>query len=798
MVEAWPEQKKKSFCNSVTEASCPAGEHYQSGVTVFQPAGSLELQSCCVFLPNDSLPSPSTIICGDIPGTVRSWYHNQASMPGTLVVCLPQISVLSAGHKYMEPLQELPFVVAKPILEEGDAFPWTVSLSQFSVYTLLGQQQSLSLLEPMGCTSTLAVTSHKLQSCSEGRHSFIVCLHVDLQAVHVKCCNPQSWMNKNRLEVEHVCLLVRLSERERGAVALLTAVQLVGYGRQLLALSLEGCWIGVQLLYELLFSWSSTWARLQKHGILRQASSVLDPPTAAPASPVRSSAGTALPDTSTCSPSADFGSPTEGDSVPAGDDGPFADTVTLEQKTSSIGGTSGKVSLWMQWMLPKVTAKLFAPDPTDKQKEICVISELEDLSASVDVQDVYTKVKCKVGSFNIDHHRCRPGQGLHSGSYEGLILQCKETAVVRSLSEPCTLSLCSAPSGPLISTQAGQTGQQVRIKNNTGREEGVQSSCGSGGVLLSCTDKLNRRTVLVRPVSKQESFSHFSGFFPPTAAKVLEVSHQQHGFLSITYTQAVTKNVRHKLTTRPERPPRSGATTSSQRLTSDPLADSSPQYLREILLTAQPFDVVLSCPLLATVAGVFQATVPRRYRERGKTAGQPMRIHTLTSRSLPLMYINTSVIRVFCPSAREKHTASDPQMKKEDTLVLKLGSVSMAPQADNPLTRTVLRKDIYHAHSCVSTVMADMAAVSVVMQNQVNMISIKASVSFSTSCSVPLFPKKKGSGFALLPRRSRGAAQATHSDNDSFNRANRCLGVSVLMLPQTTCRNAGRKFTLSH
>ncbi|XP_071061898.1 LOW QUALITY PROTEIN: intermembrane lipid transfer protein VPS13B [Pseudochaenichthys georgianus] len=517
----------------------------------------LELQSCCVFLPNDSLPSPSTIICGDIPGTVRSWYHNQASMPGTLVVCLPQISVLSAGHKYMEPLQELPFVVAKPILEEGDAFPWTVSLSQFSVYTLLGQQQSLSLLEPMGCTSTLAVTSHKLQSCSEGRHSFIVCLHVDLQAVHVKCCNPQ-----------------------------------------------------VQLLYELLFSWSSTWARLQKHGILRQASSVLDPPTAAPASPVRSSAGTAPPDTSTCSPSADFGSPTEGDSVPAGDDGPFADTVTLEQKTSSIGGTSGKVSLWMQWMLPKVTAKLFAPDPTDKQKEICVISELEDLSASVDVQDVYTKIKCKVGSFNIDHHRCRPGQGLHSGSYEGLILQCKETAV--------------------------------------------------------------------------------------TAAKVLEVSHQQHGFLSITYTQAVTKNVRHKLTTRPERPPRSGATTtSSQRLTSDPLADSSPQYLREILLTAQPFDVVLSCPLLATVAGVFQATVPRRYRERGKTAGQPMRIHTLNSRSLPLMYINTSVIRVFCPSARDKHTAPDPQMKKEDTLVLKLGSLSMAPQADNPLTRTVLRKDIY-------------------------------------------------------------------------------------------------------
>uniref|UniRef100_A0A3P9Q9M9 Vacuolar protein sorting 13 homolog B n=1 Tax=Poecilia reticulata TaxID=8081 RepID=A0A3P9Q9M9_POERE len=497
----------------------------------------LDLQPCCVFLPNDSLPSPSTIICGDIPGTVRSWYHNQASMPGTLVVCLPQISVLSAGHKYMEPLQELPFVVSKPILEEGDAFPWTINLGQFSVYTLLGKQQSLSLLEPMGCTSTLAVTS-KLQGSSEERPSFVVCLHVDLQPVHVKCSNSQ-----------------------------------------------------VQLLYEIFLSWSCTWARLQKHGILRQTSSMPDPPPGAvPSSPVRSSAGTALPDTSTCSPSADFGSPTEGDSVTAGDDGPFADTVTLEQKTSSIEGTSGKVSLWMQWMLPKVTIQLFAADPTARKTEICVLSELEDLSASVDIQDVYTKIKCKVGSFNIDHYRCR---------YESIY------------------------------------------------------------------------------------------YLQTHLAKILEGSHQQHGFLSITYTQAVTKNVRHKLTSRPERPSRSSMTTPSQRTAGDPLADSSPQYLREILLTAQPFDVVLFCPLLATVAGVFQTTVPRRYRERGKSAGQPMRSHTLTSRCLPLIYINTSVIRVFCHGTQDRNT------KKEDTLVLKLGSLNMAPQADNPLTRTVLRKDIY-------------------------------------------------------------------------------------------------------
>lgn len=35
------------------------------------------------------------------------------------------------------------------------------------------------------------------------------------------------------------------------------------------------------------------------------------------------------------------------------------------------------------------------------------------------------------------------------------------------------------------------------------------------------------------------------------------------------------------------------------------------------------------------------------------------------------------------------------QAAKEDTVVLKIGSVAMAPQADNPLGRSVLRKDIY-------------------------------------------------------------------------------------------------------
>ncbi|XP_048143119.1 vacuolar protein sorting-associated protein 13B isoform X3 [Corvus hawaiiensis] len=514
----------------------------------------LEVQSCCVFLPNDSLPSPSTIVSGDIPGTVRNWYHGQASMPGTLVICLPQIKIMSAGHKHMEPLQEIPFVVLRPILEEGDAFPWTISLHHFSIYTLLGQQMTLNLVEPMGCTSTLAVTSQKLlASGPESRHSFVVCLHVDLESLEIKCSNPQ-----------------------------------------------------VQLLYELAEITSKVWNKIQRKGVLHQSVSSVYTETmtgpAPPSSPVKSSIGTILPDTSTYSPSADIGTTTEADSLQGGDDSPFSDSITLEQTTSNIGVSSGRVSLWMQWMLPKITVKFFAPDPRNNGTEVCIVSELEDLSASVDMQDVYTKIKCKIESFNIDHYRNRPGGDWQSGHFEGIFLQSREKLL--------------------------------------------------------------------------------------TTAKLLDGSHQQHGFLSLTYTKAVTKNVRHKLISRNER--------RTFHKLSEGHTDGSPHFLHEILLSAQAFDVVLCFPLLNAIASIFQARLPRSQKEKRKSPGQPMRTHTLTSRNLPLIYINTGVIRVFFPKNEEDHhTAEANPSIKEDTLVLKIGSVSMAPQADNPLSRAVLRKDIY-------------------------------------------------------------------------------------------------------
>lgn len=73
----------------------------------------------------------------------------------------------------------------------------------------------------------------------------------------------------------------------------------------------------------------------------------------------------------------------QGESLQGGDDSPFSDSVTLEQTTSNIGISSGRVSLWMQWMLPKLTVKLFAPDPENKDAGIAYGFEIACLLCSM-------------------------------------------------------------------------------------------------------------------------------------------------------------------------------------------------------------------------------------------------------------------------------------------------------------------------------------------------------------------------------------------------------------------------------
>ena len=83
-----------------------------------------------------------------------------------------------------------------------------------------------------------------------------------------------------------------------------------------------------------------------------------------------------------------------------------ATSEDLSRETTPVreleSGSEVKLSLWLQWTLPKFLLKLYG-EQAFTGTAMCLVGELEDLNSSVDVQDVYAKVKCRVGAFNVKH-----------------------------------------------------------------------------------------------------------------------------------------------------------------------------------------------------------------------------------------------------------------------------------------------------------------------------------------------------------------------------------------------------------
>uniref|UniRef100_A0A8C4PXQ0 VPS13-like middle region domain-containing protein n=1 Tax=Eptatretus burgeri TaxID=7764 RepID=A0A8C4PXQ0_EPTBU len=556
-----------------------------------------EMQPWCVFAPRDSLtPSTGHLVKNAVPRALHTCYRKACSPPGIFVLSLPYTRVLSAGHKYIAPLQGIPLAMSQHVQQEGDAFPWTLNLENCSSYTIMSEYEgnkeqesrvrpiTHSLMDPTGCTCTLAVTASP--PC-ESQRTFAVCLHVDLQPMEMALCNAQ------------VLLVTDLL----GAI-LLTLRQLhhstPGQHRVSLAPEMQG---------------GST------------ANAASQP---AVSSPVQSSKNTAQLHTSSCSYSADVSTTPEEETAQIGEDCPLGGADTLEQRTSLLGANTRQASLWLQCVLPRLSIRLFTPaQGSSPSADVCVLAELEELSTSVDIQDIYTKVKCKISSFNVDHFR---------KSLPGGILA----------------------AGPL------------------------------GGVIFSCSDRLTQRTFRVRPLGRRDSARPVSAF-PSVANSIAEVTQQQHGFLAFTYTRALTRNVRQRLSSR------SGSHCHGSSLQGDVAATAPdaavPKYLHEVLLRLQPFDMVLHFPTLVATASIFYDGRSGKVVGARGSEGQPVRgSSSISSRSLPLLYVNTGSIRVFMSQPKEESAGSPGE---EDTVVLKIDSVMLSPQADNPLTRTVLRKDIY-------------------------------------------------------------------------------------------------------
>ena len=208
------------------------------------------------------------------------------------------------------------------------------------------------------------------------------------------------------------------------------------------------------------------------------------------------------------------------------------------------------------------------------------------------------------------------------------------------------------------------------------------------------------------------------------------------GFLTFTLTHALQTNVQKRLQKaelvdtmlKPDAETfTDGKTTKNTH---------SPVYLNEICLTVQPCDIVLNCPVLATIISVVtldELSIATRkiqkcsdVTEGATVSSQPL----FTSNSMPLMYFNFGHFRLLIPNcihSKDYDLGSSSNIHSDqvqltpessirnmnilpqdmDMFVIQIATVALKPHADNPLSRNVIDKEVYRqaVHSGITSML---------------------------------------------------------------------------------------------
>ena len=240
-----------------------------------------------------------------------------------------------------------------------------------------------------------------------------------------------------------------------------------------------------------------------------------------------------------------------------------------------------------------------------------------------------------------------------------------------------------------------------------------------GGVVLSCGKHLSKN---VRIISNQlwcAAQTHDAmGDFVNAQDEPKKRRDKSHAFLTFTYTRALQRNVMHRM-----RKQSVGNGIGDTAASNKSCPSSGSHYLNEVCLDLHPCDVVLNCPVFMDLLQVFTLNTPETKTNvdttpcGGATVGTDE--HSLWFISaLPLIYINAANFRLFVPripccgndvaSSRDTLDSGCPSStvsmatvttvaaaSEHDVCVFQVQSLSLAPNADNPLPRVVVEREVY-------------------------------------------------------------------------------------------------------
>ncbi|XP_042214275.1 vacuolar protein sorting-associated protein 13B-like isoform X1 [Homarus americanus] len=204
------------------------------------------------------------------------------------------------------------------------------------------------------------------------------------------------------------------------------------------------------------------------------------------------------------------------------------------------------------------------------------------------------------------------------------------------------------------------------------------------GVVMTCGDQVTHELKVINPRSGTVDPHYHCEKVNSSPAE----QPKAHGFISLTFTTALCKNIHSCWNNLIKK-----HLNEERSMLMDNAAD---HYLSEVDIRVQPFDCVCYPASLQIFATVYepwlQLQVPKQLLNTGRIVSKEPIGMGINNHTLPLVYLHTENIRLLFP-ARDT-TSEDTSV--HNMFLVQLDSIVITPQVDNPLSRIMIRPDIFH------------------------------------------------------------------------------------------------------
>ncbi|XP_059174786.1 intermembrane lipid transfer protein VPS13B-like [Physella acuta] len=612
-----PPQGRQTSCSEETEAADVQTESLGKLFAYYFPLVrmlhlQLELKPCAVFLPKTGVPNSES--SSDIL-TIVHQARQAGRLSDTLVLCVPTVTVTSTMTKPMSVAQELPVRSIQGSLI-GEKLPWSIKINNICVYSLLSSRPDPQfLVHPMDIVSTVAVTCKYNPPTSENISNMAICLHVDV---------GQPQLDITPSQVMRVLFELRCPPSSQSCdcpcacdwTVAETAAELVLTIRLALTppvtvftSSTCNCLHQLHLcttVFEMVANVVSNTDKLLSDCLKLFASKGHQLLPSAKPSHSLKKSSSSVHKIESVR-SAEV---TENPGTEMSEDFSHEGSPLHENIIEDKLDVGVKLSLWLQLMFPRLQFTLYSTCPLT-HREQGLLFVLEHFDLSMDSQSVYSKAKVTLGSVSVQHSVKSADGTWNWTDPDGIVL-----SFTRQL--PANLHLVS---NKLWASDTAAVGTQPHD-----------------------------------PANKDK----------------------KHGVLSVTLTRALCKNVKKRLRkANVELPsvtevdltePSLTENTSSLKL--ENIDFCYHQYLSEICVKAEPFDVVLKQEVMLLVANLFSGLSKGEKRDNRRqpspvkpdfpthpagTSSKYASVH-----NLPLVYADLGVIRVFVPCSNTPPATPPP------------------------------------------------------------------------------------------------------------------------------------------